>query len=150
MATDSTPPALRTMTAERLAEIEHMEWPKGRTPIVIAELLDALEAQAAEVARLRIDQETWNDMRNRVEEYERENRALLSRCERMTTREQQLEQAFRDALDALTLPMPTYRSVQAGVIGGVDVTYVQIADWTARRDLVARTLREGLASPKGE
>ncbi len=32
----------------RLVEIEQMEWPKGRTPIVIAELLDELQAVRAE------------------------------------------------------------------------------------------------------
>lgn len=29
------------------------------------------------------DQETWNDMRNRVREYEQENAALVSRCDRL-------------------------------------------------------------------
>lgn len=45
-------PALLTMTAERHAEIERTEWPKGRVPIVMAELLDEIAAQAALVQRL--------------------------------------------------------------------------------------------------
>lgn len=44
--------ALLTMTAERHAEIERTEWPKGRVPIVMAELLDEIAAQAALVQRL--------------------------------------------------------------------------------------------------
>jgi hypothetical protein len=74
-----------------------------------------------------------------------ENDIALSHKTRLSWLEDEvsrLQQALRDALDALTLPeLPTY---PAHTFNGMNLSpMIHVHDWTARRDLVARTLREG-------
>jgi hypothetical protein len=41
------------MTPERLAELDRMEWPKGRTAIAIAELLDEIQRLHTQIVELQ-------------------------------------------------------------------------------------------------